>query len=306
MKRVLLTGASGWIGSHCLPVLLAHGYEVHAVASRPLPECDHLHVHHVDLLDTAQTRALLEAVQPTHLLHLAWYTQPGRYWQALENLDWLQASIALLRTFQMLGGQRVVMAGSCAEYDWDVGVCIEQQSALRPNTLYGSAKLALGQMLEATAATTGLSAAWGRVFFLYGPGERPERLVPTVIRALLRQQPAYCSSGEQIRDYLHVQDVADALVKLLDSSVRGPFNIASGDPVYIRQIIQMIADQLQGHEFVQLGARPTPPSEPKLLVANISRLRNELGWEPRYSLADGIAQSIEWWRSHLDAAERQE
>jgi nucleoside-diphosphate-sugar epimerase len=226
MKRVLITGATGFIGRHCLPTLLASGYEVHTASTRAtsanLPD---VHVHQADLLEPAQVAALLANVQPSHLLHLAWYTQPGSYWTSLENIRWVQASLDLLQTFVAHGGQRVVMAGSCAEYDLSYGYCAERITPLRPTTMYGKAKHALQLLEDAFAEQTQISAAWGRLFFLYGPHEYPERLVAAVIRALLQKQPARCSHGNQIRDFLYVQDAANAFVALLESDVRGAVNI---------------------------------------------------------------------------------
>jgi nucleoside-diphosphate-sugar epimerase len=300
MKRVLLTGATGFIGRHCLPTLLASGYEVHTVSARAaLAHSPGVHAHQADLLDPAQVAALLASVQPSHLLHLAWYTQPGAYWTSLENIRWVQASLDLLQAFAAHGGQRVVMAGSCAEYDWTYGYCAERITPLRPATIYGKAKHALQLLEDAFAEQAQISAASGRIFFLYGPHEYPERLVAAVIRALLRGQPARCSHGNQIRDFLYVQDAADAFVALLASDVQGPVNIASGDPITLKQIIYSVADMVAQRGLIQLGALPSPANEPPLLVANIDRLTNEVGWRPAYDLERGLEQTVRWWKGTL-------
>src|SRR5262245_28337598 len=126
MKRVLLTGATGFIGRHCLPALLAGGYEVHTVSSRAaVGHPQGVYAHQADLLDSVQVAALFSSIRPSHLLHFAWYAQPGAYWTSLENVRWVQSSLDLLWSFVAYGGQRVVMAGSCAEYDWRYGYCTE-------------------------------------------------------------------------------------------------------------------------------------------------------------------------------------
>jgi nucleoside-diphosphate-sugar epimerase len=300
MKRVLLTGATGLIGRHCLPTLLAKGYEVHTVSARAASaNPPGVQAHQADLLDPAQVAALLARVQPSHLLHLAWYTQPGAYWGSLENIRWVQASLNLLQLFTAHGGRRVVMAGSCAEYDWSYGYCAEQITPLQPATMYGKAKHALQLLVDAFAEQAQISAAWGRIFFLYGPHEYPERLIAAVTRALLQGQPARCSHGNQIRDFLYVQDAADAFVALLESNVRGAVNIASGNPIRLRQLIYQIADSLQQRDLVQLGALPAPANEPPLLVAKIDRLTNEVGWRPAYGLEVGLEQTVRWWKDVL-------
>jgi nucleoside-diphosphate-sugar epimerase len=300
MKRVLLTGATGLIGRHCLPELLAQGYQVHTVATRAAPaQPPGVHTHQADLLDPAQAAALFAQVQPSHLLHLAWYTQPGAYWGSLENIRWVQASLNLLQLFAAHGGRRVVMAGSCAEYDWNYGYCAEEITPLQPTTMYGTAKHALQLLADAFAERAQISAAWGRIFFLYGPHEHPERLVAAVTRALLQGQPARCSHGNQIRDFLYAQDVAEAFVALLESDVRGAVNIASGNPIRLRQVIYQIADILQQRSLVQLGALPAPAHEPPLLVAKIDRLTHEVGWKPAYTLEAGLEQTVRWWKDAL-------
>ncbi|MEK6299784.1 MAG: NAD(P)-dependent oxidoreductase [Acidobacteriota bacterium] len=307
MKRVLLTGATGFIGRHCIAPLLESGYEVHAVSSKAQEERA-LHAnqefrdvrwHKANLLDSAQVTSLVGEVKPTHLLHFAWYTVPGYYWTSLENLRWVQASLDLLQAFAVHGGQRVVIAGTCAEYDWKYGYCSEQRTPLSPATLYGACKHSLQIMLEAFATQARLSAGWGRIFFVYGPYEHPYRFVSSVINALCQSKPARCSHGNQMRDFLHVEDVADAFVALLESVVSGPVNIASGCPVALKDIAYRIAKKLNRADLIQLGAIASPADEPPLLVADISRLCGEVGWRPKCDLDQRLEQTISWWNSCL-------
>jgi nucleoside-diphosphate-sugar epimerase len=297
MTRILLTGGTGFVGRHCPLLLAARGYEVHATTSRPpADQSGPVRWYQVDLLDAAQVREVIAAVRPTHLLHFAWYVAHGLYWTTPANLDWVRASVTLLQAFAEAGGQRVVMAGTCAEYDWRYGYCSEGVTPLCPSTLYGTAKHALQLLLEAYAQQANLSAAWGRLFFLYGPDEAAGRLVPSVVQALLRREPVGCTHGRQVRDFLHVADAAAAFVALLDQDVRGPLNIASGAPVALREVIATVASQLGGEGLVHYGSRPSPPDDPPLLVADVRRLREEIGWQPTYDLANGLADTISWWR----------
>lgn len=299
LKRVLLTGAGGFIGRHCLPVLRNAGFEIHALSRAGHETGCEVQWHAVNLFEDGAAQRLLAEVRPTHLLHLAWYAEPGLYWAAPENFQWVRASLALLHAFARHGGERVVMAGTCAEYDWRYGWCSEEVTPLAPATVYGTCKHSLQSMLAAYSRQYELSSAWGRIFFLYGPYEHPSRLVPSVICSLLRGEPALCSSGEQVRDFLHVADVASAFVALLCSEVQGPVNIASGEAVTIRDVVERISAKIGRPELLRLGARPTPYQEPSLLLADVRYLNRELRWQPAIGLARGLDETIAWWRDQL-------
>jgi nucleoside-diphosphate-sugar epimerase len=301
MKKVLVTGARGLIGRHSFPALLSRDYEVHALSKSVVGE-RHAGVtwHAADLMDASRVAALMAEVRPTHLLHFAWVTAHGKYWTSEENLPWVRASLELLQQFARGGGERVVMAGTCAEYDWRYGYCSEHLTPLAPATLYGRCKHALQLMLDGFARQFSTSAAWGRIFFLYGPQEHEDRIVAHVIRSLLRGERARCSHGNQIRDFLYTVDAAEAFVALLESDVRGAVNIASGQPVTLKELIYKIADRLDGRDLIDLGAIAAARDEPPLLVADVTRLKKEVGWSPRFNLDEGLGHSIDWWKSRAE------
>lgn len=301
MKRVLVTGAAGFVGSHTLLPLVEKGFEVHAVDLRRCPDSPAaVKWVSADLLDPGEIDSLMAGIRPTHLLHCAWYAEPKLYWKSEENFRWLEAGIALLRSFHAGGGKRVVMAGTCAEYDWSHGTCSELTTPCLPATTYGACKDILHQAVRVYCRESLLSYAWGRLFYLYGPREHPSRLLPTVIGALQRGETADCSHGMQLRDFLHVEDAASAFVSLLESEVTGPVNIASGSPVSVREVVLSAASLLGGAERVRFGAVAVPPDDPPLLVANVGRLTTEAGWRPRYDLTTGIEQTVHWWQQQCE------
>jgi len=297
MKRVLVTGATGFIGRHSLPGLIARGYEVHAAGrTQPTELPPDVHWRQTDLMDWASLGETLRAVRPTHLLHFAWYAVPGKYWTSPENLRWIQASLALACAFVEQGGRRLTVAGTCAEYDWSRGHCSEFTTALAPATLYGASKHALRVALEAYCREVGVSLSWGRIFHTYGPHEQPVRLVASVIGSLLRGEIARCSHGEQVRDFLYVEDLGDAFAALLDSGVEGAVNVASGSPVTVKEVVRQIADKLHCADRLQLGALPAAPNDPPVLTADVTRLTSEVGWRPTYGLSEGLDRTIQWFK----------
>ena len=297
MKRVLVTGASGFIGRRVLGPLLDLGYEVHGVSYGRTTSGRLVTVHAANLLDRGAREALIDSVRPTHLLHLAWYAETGAFWTSPLNLSWTAATLELTKYFRERGGERAAIAGTCAEYDWTHGWCSEISTPCAPATLYGAAKDATRRVTLAYGTATGLEVAWGRIFNLYGPDEDPGRLVTSVTRSLLLGQEARTSHGEQIRDFSHVEDVARALVSLLDSEVIGAVNIASGEPVRIRTVVEILGALTGASHLLRIGALPAPTNDPPLLVADVRRLRDEIGFSPSYRLESGLAAAVEALRA---------
>ena len=293
--KILVTGASGFIGRQCCAQLSALGFEVHAVSSK-FESNQKFHWHKADLLDGQQAENLLSNIKPTHLLHLAWYTEPGRYWTAVENYYWVKASLTLFEAFSKCGGERVVVAGSCAEYGWGYQVCSEEITPLEPETLYGSCKHSLQLILSSYAALTGLSFAWGRIFSIYGPFEHSGRLCSSVIQSLLSQQKTKFRNGALIRDYLHVSDVASAFVALLESDIQGPINIGSGFGIKLGDIVGKIGEKIDHNGLLEIDVKPISISEAPILVANNTRIKN-IGWQPVYDIESGLDHTIDWFRN---------
>jgi nucleoside-diphosphate-sugar epimerase len=299
-NRVLVTGATGFLGSHCLAPLVERGFNVLALYHEKEPQ-DVPGVRWVrgDVMDRAAMSSLLEQHKPQGLLHLAWFVEPGKLISDSSNLSWVSASLDLMRAFRESGGERCAVSGSCYEYDWRFGYCVEEVTPCEPDTLYGASKDALRRTLLAYCNASGLSGSWGRAFFMYGPRENPARLVSSVIISLLKGLPAKSSHGLQVRDYLHIQDVADGMVALLASECRGAYNIAAGTSTTIREIVELLGKITGRSDLLQIGVLPARANDVPLVLGDGRRTLNDVGWKPRFGLEAGLSHTVDWWRAHL-------
>jgi nucleoside-diphosphate-sugar epimerase len=299
--KLLLTGATGFIGSHIARALVRAGHEVHALV---LPNDDPWRIRDLlpslpmiqaDILDPSF------APPPTRFdlcLHLAWYVVPGKYLEAPENRDFLRASVAFASAMARAGCPRFVATGTCFEYDTHLGL-LSESSPTNPRSLYANCKLQLFHELQALGAATGMGIAWPRFFYQYGPGEDPRRFVPVVINNLLRGEPFTVPPNEQTRDYLHVADVASAVCAVARSRLTGAVNIGSGEPTSVRQMTTQIAAIIGRPDLIKVGTQPYAPDDSPRIIADNTRLREQTDWVRRYPLDAGLRDAIDWWKTRL-------
>ncbi|MDF7826702.1 NAD(P)-dependent oxidoreductase [Pontiellaceae bacterium B12227] len=298
MNRIMVTGAGGFLGSACLKQLVKDETEIYAIdlkksdsSGESVQWCD------VDLQNQTEVDQLFRETKPDKLLHLAWgmnRAEGGSFSYASEShLSWIEAGLNIARAFEAAGGRRMVVSGTCFEYDHDGEICKEGTTPLLPQNNYGKSKHELQSKLHAFCEEMSLSYAWGRVFLLYGPNENPNRLIPHVIRSILAGNPVKTTHGNQVRDYLFVEDVASALVALLDSSLTGPVNICSGEGTRLKDIIRYIAKVLDGEHLLHIGAIEAPAHEVGYLIGDNTLLVENTEWIPRYDLNTGLERTIE-------------
>ncbi len=286
--RVLVTGASGFIGQAVVPLLVDGGWEVIA-ASRRRPERDPGVADWVEIdLLTEDPRRLTGAARAEVLIHAAWITTPGVYGHSLENLDWLRASAALSAAFLAEGGRRLVGAGTCLEYDLDDGAI-----ATGPRTIYAAAKQTCRLVFERqVAAIEGASLAWPRIFFLLGVGDHPDRLAPSLARRLVAGEIAEISRGLIERDFIDVRDCARAIVALAGAQVSGAFDIGAGRAWRVRDLAEAIAIAAGRPELLRVNPALDRAGEPARLVGDPEPLRLATGVSPLYSVEQSITDLL--------------
>ena len=296
MQKVLLTGATGFIGSQVTQELLRRGYEVHALVYPPFaPEQPNFIQHEMNLLDAHAVETFMAEHNFENLLHLAWYVGPKCH-VADVNVDWVIATLNLLKSFTEHGGKTFVGAGTCSEYEYKYGYLLEDETPTDPGTLYGNGKNAVFNLAKIYCHQNSIKFKWPRIFNLYGPNEKPQRLMPSVINSCLKGEDVKVSDCLKFQDYLHVEDTARGIVDVFESNLEGAVNICSGQPVQLRTIVNKIAELTNFHGKILWGAISAAFGD-ELVVGNNEKLKST-GWKPKYSLEEGLKMTIEWWRTH--------
>jgi UDP-glucuronate decarboxylase len=297
---VLVTGATGFVGAQVVRELVASDEEVVALVRANTSRwrldgiAERVNFMVGDLDDGPSLAREMQRWRPDACIHAAWYAEPGKYLPSPLNLDSLRASLTLLEELAKAGCTHMVGVGTCFEYDM-ASQPLTEESTTRPFTLYAACKLAFATVAEQRAPQLGVGFAWARLFYLYGPREDERRLVPAAIKSLTAGQEFPTTSGRQIRDYMHISDVASALCALSRTRATGAYNVCSSEPTTIAALVQAIGEQLGRKELIRLGAYPDRDWDPPKVVGDNSRLRQDTGWVPRFGLREGLAETIEWW-----------
>jgi dTDP-6-deoxy-L-talose 4-dehydrogenase (NAD+) len=295
--RALVTGAAGFIGSRVVAALAERAVDVVAT-DRPGTTRERLGGVHprvtfeaTDLRDPEATAALVSAHRPDLLVHMAWYARPEDYLTSRENLASLSATATLLAAAVDAGCARIVGAGTCLEYP-ESALPHRECDPAGPTTLYGACKHA-ARLVGERLADGRASFAWARLFHLYGPGEDPRRLVPMVANKLRRGEPVDLSPGEQVRDYLRVEDVADAIATVALSEACGTVNVCSGTAITLREFLGALAHVMGRPDLLRFGRIPYRVDD-RMRIAGDPGVLTGLGWTPRHS---SLNESLEYLAS---------
>ena len=289
--RVLVTGASGFLGRHALACLRLHGIDTVVLGRSPPAGVEDANFIQADLLSHPNFPELIAASGASHLLHLAWYAEHGKYWTSPLNLQWVDATVRLAQAFCEAGGRHVVMAGTCAEYDWAHGYCREDATPCNPATLYGVAKDAAHRLVATVCAQHRTPCAWGRIFLPFGAGENRQRLIPSLIEVLQGRRAPFGVNADAYRDFLHASDVAEGFVALLQSDAAGAYNLSSGQPLKIADLVRAIGALLGADPMPVLDLSGARPGEPPLLAGECLKMK-ALGWQPALSLLGGLERTL--------------
>lgn len=292
-RRFLITGARGFIGKHAVAELLDQGHNVIAISRSGQHADRRVPTLRCDLLAETDFGPVIQAANADTLLHLAWETRHGYYWDAPENLDWLAASVRLIKAFREGGGRRVVVAGTCAEYQAPPdGVCDALSTPCAPRHLYSASKDSLRRVVEVYARKVGLGFAWVRIFHLTGPGEFGARLVPAAIRAFAEGRMFETRNADKRLDIMDVRDCGRAIATIGTSNVEGPINVGSGVLVPIAEIVHELAMLLGRPDLLAPKSAPGQGDELPDCCAELATLHDVLAFRPFYTLREALLAAI--------------
>ena len=288
---ILFTGATGFIGGHVFDILKKDDrVNLICLSRKKHKEGKNFRFVKADILSSA---GLQKIEKSDVLLHLAWITSPAEYWNSPENIKWIFWSFELVKRFAEMGGRKVVVAGTCAEYDWSFGLLSEARTPLSPHSIYGASKTALFLLLSNFCRENKIDFAWLRVFFAFGPGERKERFIPSTILSLLSSGKATCIKSEISRDFIYVRDVADVFVKAVFSDkVKGALNVGTGRALSLEQIAKKI-EKICGGKVKLLSKQDNYP----IVVADTSKLKKiKRGFT---DIDNALRETVDWWKRHF-------
>jgi len=310
-RTVLLTGASGFIGSHLCRLLVDRGAEVHALTStvssvyppRLVDLRDRIVLHEGNLTDRSAMDVVARAVKPSHVFHLGAYTHVGKSWQRVDECVQanVQGTLNLLQALADVGYERFVYTGTSEIYG-DIDVPFQEDAIVNPVSPYSVSKYAGERYCRLFQRSHGWPIVMVRPFNAYGPAQTPDRVIPEIITRALRGQDIPMTQGRQTREFNYVEDIAEGFLAAgTTPGVEGElFNIGCGEEISMQDLARRLLSVMGDPVQALFGALPERPTEIWRMYCDSTRARERLGWAPRHSLEEGLAKTIAWYRTEAE------
>ncbi len=290
--NLLVTGATGFIGAAVVRLARARGHRVAALTRQPRPDADDGLLRWLPGTLETPPWEQIERFAPDSCLHSAWIAEPGVYLDSPLNEDHLRWSVELFRRLAALGVPHALGLGTCIEYRITGEPLREDSTPLAPTFLYARCKDALRRTVETEIAGDAFRFAWGRVFYPYGPGEHPARLCTSLARKVLAGEPVLLKTPDSTKDYIFIDDLAAAILDVLERRLPGTINLGTGDGTPVRDIARTLGRLLGREELIGESATPSPDPLHHV-VADARKLRTQTGWTPAHDLAAGLRTLVD-------------
>jgi nucleoside-diphosphate-sugar epimerase len=303
-RRVLVTGGTGFLGTHLVRQLIALGADVHLLTRRS-PHRSRFggtgarpRLLRGDIRVRKDVRRAIEASNPQVVFHLAAYgVDPRKRNPATIISTNVMGVVNLLEATTDVPYARLVNTGTCFEYG-NRSSKISEAAEVDPLNVYAASKIAAWHICNLHRRLYGKPIVTIRPFTFFGPFERRDRLVPSVILSVLQKRPIRITSGKQTRDYTYVEDMADAFLRaaVADGVVGESINVGSGEDFPVREIVERIRGLMQSDVPVETGALETRREESWRLCCDNGKARALLGWTPTVTFEEGVFRTVEWFR----------
>ena len=310
-RRVLVTGATGFIGSHLARRLVAEGAEVSVFMRATSDRClladvlDRVQIHEVDICDEDAVRMAMAHICPAVVFHLAaiGMSEPFVSPPVAVRVN-VQGTLHLLEAARQCGVRRFVHSGTAYEYGDAANNDAPHKELLDPVNTYAASKAAARAFVRLYARVYGLPTVNMRLFAVYGPGQPPKTLVASAVCAALEDRDFPMTPGEQMRDFVFVSDVVEGYLRAaVAMGVEGvSIDLGTGRAWMIREVVMKLFQIAGSRAKPLVGALPYRPSETMKQVADPHVARKLLGWQATTSLEDGLSQTVDWYRQGYDDA----
>ena len=309
--RVLVTGATGFIGSHLSRRLLDSGAQVHALTStvssvypvRLVDMRDRITLHGGNLNDSGAMASVVERADPKIVFHLGAYTHVGKSWDRVDECIQtnIHGTVNLLQALARTHYDRFVYTSTSEVYG-DVAVPFREDSVVDPLSPYAVSKYAGERFCRMLHRGRSWPIVVVRPFNAYGPAQSPDRVIPEIIVKALRSERLAMTDGLQTREFNYVEDLADGFLKAATvPGIEGDvFNMGGGEEISMRDLAGMILELMGDPIVAEFGALPNRPTEIWSMRSDVSKARDRLGLDPARPLKEGLEQTISWYRRELE------
>lgn len=307
MKRVLITGASGFVGANLARTLLKSGHEVHLLLRehhldwRLQDIREHVSVTGADLRDADSIFRAVKQIRPEWVFHLAAYGAYSFQTNVQDTLETnVQGTANLVQACLETGFEVFVNTGSSSEYGFKDHAPSEDELP-EPNSYYAVSKVSATMFCRYTAESKKVRIPTLRLYSVYGPYEEPKRLMPTLIRCGLDKKFPPLVNPETARDYVYTDDVVRAYILAAQTSgieVGAIYNVGTGRETKLREVVEIARKVLDIPGEPQWGSMESRIWDTGTWVADNRKIRDELGWCPEYSFEQGFRSTVRWFEEN--------
>ena len=314
-RKVLLTGGTGFLGHHVVKALLDKKADVtllvqpHEKTWRLDGIESNVNIIKATLTDAEETKKAIQEVKPEVIIHFAGWMERRRDVTILDDMyeHHVSSTMNLILAAEPKVTRLILNTGTSEEYGEQSDPFIETLP-IDPVSPYSASKGAATVMATYLSKAIGLPVVTMRPFITYGPGQVHDTLIPFLIKGVLQKKTVELTEGLQYRDFIFVDDLVSCYLAVIEKeeSIKSPqvFNVGTGQKTRVRDVIETIADLMNGEDYLKIGARPMRPGESESMVADIQKTKEFLGWAAKISLREGLGKTIAWWLEHEETWKR--